>query len=562
MTAADQRWADALAAARLLQTLPFALGGAHVRARPGPQRDAWLAALRTGLGGATPVCRAPAGAGADALLGGLDLAATLASGRPAFGEGLLKAADGGVLLLPMAERLAPDGAAVLAAVLDQGRLPAGPAGGHPVRLLVIALDEGADDERLSPLLSARLALLLDLEGVRPGPAGVAATSAAVSAEAAAGALCRASAALGLDSPRWPLHALRCARALAAADARPLNEGDLALAVRLVLAPRAICAPAAAGPAEPAPPPSPEPAGGAPRPESDGPGAGSLAELLVESARAVLPPGLEPEAAAPTRGAAGGAGRSRGALQRAGGRGRPAGTQARPPRAGERLALVETLKAAAPWQAVRRREQPPAPGAQDRFRVLRGDLRTQRRRRPAEMTSIFLVDASGSAAVARLAEAKGAVELLLTRAYARRDEVALVAFRGTRAEVLLPPTRSLARARRALADLPGGGGTPIAHALETAHLLGLGCRARGRSPTIILLTDGRANVARTAGVDPMDDAEAAARAIAAAGLRAILIDVAPRPRAEGPRLARALGARHVALPRVEAGRVVAAVEAGA
>ncbi|MFN7177694.1 MAG: magnesium chelatase, partial [Thermaurantiacus sp.] len=103
--------------------------------------------------------------------------------------------------------------------------------------------------------------------------------------------------------------------------------------------------------------------------------------------------------------------------------------------------------------------------------------------------------------------------------------------------------------------------PIARALELAGDLALGCRARGRTPTVVLLSDCRANVARADGLDAMEDAEAAARALQLAGIASILIDTAPRPRAEGPRLARAMGARHVPLPRVEAERVVAAVANG-
>ncbi len=127
-------------------------------------------------------------------------------------------------------------------------------------------------------------------------------------------------------------------------------------------------------------------------------------------------------------------------------------------------------------------------------VRRDDFRIARFAERAEATTIFAVDASGSAAVARLAEAKGAVELLLAEAYVARTQVALVAFRGTVAEVVLPPTRSLARAKRALAGLAGGGGTPLAAGLDVAAAVARVERGRGRSPFVVVLTDGRANIA--------------------------------------------------------------------
>jgi hypothetical protein len=102
-----------------------------------------------------------------------------------------------------------------------------------------------------------------------------------------------------------------------------------------------------------------------------------------------------------------------------------------------------------------------------------DIRLKQAQERSDRVLIFTVDASGSAALARLAEAKGAVELLLAQAYARRDHVALIAFRGDRAEVLLPPTRSLARARRRLADLPGGGGTHTVRATQARAASGVG-----------------------------------------------------------------------------------------
>lgn len=129
-------------------------------------------------------------------------------------------------------------------------------------------------------------------------------------------------------------------------------------------------------------------------------------------------------------------------------------------------------------------------------VRRDDLRIRILKQRTETTTVFCVDASGSAALERLAEAKGAVELLLAEAYVRRDRVALVAFRGTGAELVLPPTRSLTRAKRGLSGLPGGGGTPLAAGIDAAVAVALGVRRGGSRPAIVLLTDGRANVARS------------------------------------------------------------------
>ncbi len=91
---------------------------------------------------------------------------------------------------------------------------------------------------------------------------------------------------------------------------------------------------------------------------------------------------------------------------------------------------------------------------------------------------------------RLGEAKGAVEMLLADCYVRRDEVALIAFRGAGADLLLPATRSLTRAKRSLAALPGGGGTPLASGLAAAESLAEEVRRKGRTPTLVVITDGR------------------------------------------------------------------------
>ena len=190
-----------------------------------------------------------------------------------------------------------------------------------------------------------------------------------------------------------------------------------------------------------------------------------------------------------------------------------------------------------------------------------DLRTRRFEDHQRATVIVAVDASGSAALNRLAEAKGAVELILAECYLRRDEVALVAFRGTGAEVLLPPTRALARAKRELAALPGGGGTPLAAGLALAFDLGRAAMREGRRPVVAVLTDGRANVTRDGAGDrarATAEATEAARLIRAAGWAALVIDVSPRPGPAAAALASAMEAGYLPLPQAGAGAIAGAV----
>ena len=186
--------------------------------------------------------------------------------------------------------------------------------------------------------------------------------------------------------------------------------------------------------------------------------------------------------------------------------------------------------------------------------MKDDVRVRRFEARSASVTIFAVDASGSAAFTRLAEAKGAVELLLAQAYVKRTEVALVAFRGSDAQLLLPPTRSLTRARRALTELPGGGGTPLAAGLSMVCTLGTGLTRRGYTPLLVLLTDGRGNIALDGSTNraaATEDAMKAGRAIAAAGLAGMVIDISPRPRPEAAAIASAMRARYVPLPQASA-----------
>jgi magnesium chelatase subunit D len=280
----------------------------------------------------------------------------------------------------------------------------------------------------------------------------------------------------------------------------------------------------------------------------------LDDVVLEAALAAIPPGLlaQLKAAGLSRSRAPSSGRA-GLVQHGRLRGRPAGTRRGELRDGQRLNVVETLRAAAPWQSVRTgvRVTTATPAC---VQVRPEDFRIARFKQRAQTTTIFVVDASGSAALHRLAEAKGAVELLLADCYVRRDRVALIAFRGQGAEIVLPPTRSLVRAKRSLAGLPGGGGTPLATGIDMALELASSLARRGDTPVLIVLTDGRANVARDGSgsrTNAERDAIAAARSARLAGIAALLIDTSPRPEPQAERIAAEMGARYLPLPHADA-----------
>ena len=603
--------------AALFAVDPVGLGGVLLRSGAGPARDRWLAQLKSLLPPGAPWRRVPLHVNADRLLGGLDLAATLQAGRPVAQRGLLAEADGGVLLLAMAERLGASTAASVCAVLDTQELIAERDGvglRSASRIGVVALDEGlGPDEQAPARLRERLAFTLNLEtGHRVeaadvdvfAPDDVAAARVRYAAvrlpDEIVEALCAASLALGVDSARAALLACRAARAVAALDGRDeANPQDAALAAALVLAPRATRLPAAdaatdeaaaadspaaelepedrpdavpdAEPADAPPPaelPDAEPttsvddaAARTADPEAPGP----VDDVVLEAALAAIPPGLLAllalgPVAAPRAASAGRAGAAR--LGRS--RGRPVGARRGEPQGGSRLNVIETLRAAAPWQLLRRREAL-ASGIDSsaRVQVRREDFHVWRFRQRSETTTVFVVDASGSAALHRLAEAKGAVELLLADCYVRRDSVAVIAFRGAGAELLLPPTRSLVRAKRSLAGLSGGGGTPLAAGIAAAHSLADAVRRRGATPVVVLLTDGRGNIARdgTPGrTRAAEDALEAARRMRIDGIATLLLDTSPQPQATARELAAAMGGRYLPLPYAGAALMSQAVRA--
>ncbi len=222
-----------------------------------------------------------------------------------------------------------------------------------------------------------------------------------------------------------------------------------------------------------------------------------------------------------------------------------------------MAVDATLRAAAPHQ-VRRRSD--APGPTRPITILPGDLREKVLARPSGVSLLFAVDASGSMGAQEvMARAKGIVLSLLADAYQKRDRVGLLAFRGTEARLVLPFTTSVEQAQRRLRGLPTGGKSPLglalAKSLEVFH------RERkvapGRTPLLVLLTDGKANIGME-GRDPLDEALRHARRIREEKIRALVVDtdltwIHSYPYARA--VAEAMGGRCLRLGELEVDRVI-------
>ena len=582
--------------AALFAVDPSGLGGVALRGSAGAARDEWLATLKNLLPANTPQRRIPLHINDAALLGGLDLGATLSAGRPIAQQGVLAHAHGGVVILAMAERIPAGTAARLASVLDTQDVAIerdGLALRLPARIGMVALDEGMeDDEQVPSALLDRFAFLVrlqakksDMDGFAWKPQDIEIARALLPrvevSDDIVQALCAAALALGVYSLRAPLFAVKAARCAAALDGvLQVSEAHAALAAKLVLAPRATQLPQTANSEEEAqeeksetPPEqdTPEQDADSTSPPDDLPNESSadeelsnhneaMADNVLEAAQAAIPAGLLAalQVGQAAKAHAQAAGRS-GAVQKSQTRGRPLGARRGEPRAGSRLNVIETLRAAAPWQKLRQAQSEQqglyprttaGEAKRKRIHVRREDFHVSRFKQVGQTTTVFVVDASGSSALNRLAEAKGAVELLLADCYVRRDRVAVLAFRGNTAELLLPPTRSLARAKRSLAGLPGGGGTPLATALDAARELAAQISRRGETPIMVLLTDGKGNIARDGSpgrVKALEDASAAARQLRLAGVTALLLDTSPQPQAAAQALASEMGAAYVPLP---------------
>jgi magnesium chelatase subunit D len=245
----------------------------------------------------------------------------------------------------------------------------------------------------------------------------------------------------------------------------------------------------------------------------------------------------------------------------------------------RVAIDATLRSAAPYQPTRRRklksslETETGQGfthPESRVRIEPCDLRYKEFKHRTGILFIFAVDASGSMALNRMSQAKGALTHLLQQAYLHRDLVALVSFRRDTAEVLLAPTRSVELAKRLTDAIPAGGGTPLAAGMAKALEVARSAKLRGMAQSmIVLFTDGRANV--RFGRSPGLGMEAIADELRQLGMelhkeeiKTVLIDTKAKHVGgeEGKAISELLGARYLSLSRSDPKRIYNAITSAA
>ncbi|MXQ09753.1 VWA domain-containing protein [Alphaproteobacteria bacterium GH1-50] len=519
---------------RLLAINPTGLGGVWLRARHGAPRDRLTAPLFKELG----EIRTVSGTVDDlALFGGVDMTESLLRGVPVMRKGL--AEGSGPLAVQGAERLTADRASRLAACCDQRRA-------------LVLLDEGSQDEALPHrALRDRLAFMLDECAPDSLSDPVSARSTLDAAARLAecrltdketDALVSVAARLGLSDLRAPLLAAETLRTLKALSDTAAPEILLGCAAQLVFGHRALPQDEAATP----PPPAEEPSQ-PDRPDDGGDADADAAfaqNMLVDAISTSLPADV---LISLTSRSAVARGQGKGIARRSVLRGRPLPSRAGKVSSGSRVDLLATLSAAAPWQALRNA----TPG---RTAVRPEDIRIRQYKERSERTIIFAVDMSGSAAFARLAEGKGAIEHLLGRAYSERDRVALVTFRDAGAELVLPPTRALTRAKRSLQGLHAGGATPLAAGMKAALDVAAQAVRAGQTPHLVIISDGRANCALDGSNDRQQarsDALLLARHVRSAGIPVTLLDSGARTSPALAELAQSLGTEVHSLKRSSA-----------
>ncbi len=602
--------------ALMLLAVDPSLGGVVIPSTVGSGKSTLARAFADILPEGTPFVELPLNVTEDRLIGGVDLEATLASGQRVVQHGVLSKAHKGVLYVDSLSLLDSSAVSHIMDAMSRGAVIVereGLSEVHPADFMLVGTYDPSDGEVRMGLLDrigiivpftpvndyrARKQIVNIVMGTRDeedtqdelrmlrgliDAAREQLHKVSMTNEQIKG-LIQTAISLGVEGNRVDIFAIRAAIANAALSQRTeVDDEDLKLAMKLVLVPRATRMPEREPNPEEMAQDEPPPQEEQPQDEAEDQNAppdetdsnaeeeqeetpDMIEELMMDAVETELPDNILNISLASKKKAKSG---SRGeALNNK--RGRFVRSQPGEIKSGK-VALIPTLISAAPWQASRKAEQAKK-GIKSTAALIIGkeDVKIKRFRDKSGTLFIFMVDASGSMALNRMRQAKGAVASLLQNAYVHRDQVSLISFRGKQAQVLLPPSQSVDRAKRELDVLPTGGGTPLASALLTGWETAKQARTKGITQIMfVMITDGRGNIPLGAAYDPNatkapkeeleKEVEALALSIQADGIASIVVDTQMNylSRGEAPKLAQKLGGRYFYLPNAKAEQIVEA-----
>ncbi len=482
--------------------------------------------------------------GVTDLVGGIDPIESLTSGKLIHTSGLL--ARLGWKVMVMAERLSRQSAALISQHIDTKA--SGP-------FCIFDESEPSEDTQLSAL-NERMAFFFDLHEVRynrflvdPVRTKTIETKLPPLSSDQQEILVCVALQLGILSMRPVAMAQRAAQYLCLMDHREqVSQDDIDTAAQLVYAHRALSLPQDEDKAHQQNEQNEQ------RDPSDLNTPNDSLELpedlVIEAVKAMLPKDVLNQIKDKKTNSANSNKDGFGLVQKSVLRGRPMPAMTGRPNDQARIDILSTLRAAAPWQRLRKSQI----SRDTSIIIFPSDLHIKRFQNRSERVVIFSVDASGSAAMNRLGEAKGAVELMLAQAYSKRDYVALIGFRDERADVLLPPTRSLVQAKKNLAALAAGGGTPLATGMNSALNLAMRVRRSGKLPSMAFLTDGKGNIdleGQPGRQNAMNDAAHIAELGRTLNVPTLFIDCGRRGNPELENIARKMGSQYLCLPRANA-----------
>ncbi len=602
--------------ALMLLAVDPSLGGVVVPAAVGSGKSTLARSFADILPEDTPFVELPLNVTEDRLIGGVDLEATLARGERVVQHGVLSKAHGGVLYVDSLSLLDSSAVSHIMDAMSRGAVLVereGLSEVHPSEFMLLGTYDPSDGEVRMGLLD-RIGMIVpfntqndyrarkrivncvlgkngseDTEDELKMLKGIIEAAkeqlplVSMTKEQMQG-LIQSAVSLGVEGNRADVFAIRAAKASAAlAQRADVDEDDLKLALKLVLVPRATRMPQQEEemvddmpPEEDMPPETPESEDQEQPDDSSDPDSNEeeeqeetpdmIEELMMEAVETELPDNIMNISLAAKRKSKSG---SRGeALNNR--RGRFVRSQEGEMRSGK-VAIIPTLISAAPWQESRKLERKKKYGKVNTALVInKEDVRIKKFRDKSGTLYVFMVDASGSMALNRMRQAKGAVSHLLQNAYVHRDQVSLISFRGKEAQLLLPPSQSVDRAKRELDVLPTGGGTPLASALFLGLETAKQARTKGVSQIMfVLITDGRGNISLQSLYDQdapkatkeevENEIEGLAATIFAEGIASVVIDTQMNylSRGEAPKLAEKLGGRYFYLPNAKAEEIAMA-----